>query len=90
MRPAFEVRLQPAAAEQLRALDSKVRRRVREKLLWLGDHAEEISHLPLHRDFSGLCKRRLGSYRIIYEMVVDRRILVVHRIGHRREVYDTD
>lgn len=90
MRRALEVRLQPAAAEQLRALDPKVRRRIREKLLWLGDHAEEIDHLPLHRDLAGLCKRRVGSYRIIYEVVMDDRVIVVHRIGHRRDIYDVD
>lgn len=90
MRRAFEVRLQPEAADQLQALDPKVRRQVREKLLWLGDHAEEIRHLPLHRELSGLCKRRVGNYRIVYQVVMDDRILIVHRIGHRKDVYDVD
>lgn len=90
MRRAFEVRVQPEAAEQLQALDPRVRRQVREKLSWLGDLAEEIRHLPLHRDLAGLCKRRVGSYRIVYQVVRDDRILVIHRIGHRRDVYNVD
>lgn len=90
MRRAFAVRLQPEAADQLRALDPKVRRQVREKLFWLGDHAEEIHHLPLSRDLSGFCKRRVGNYRIVYQVVMDGRVLVVHRIGHRKDVYDVD
>jgi len=90
MGQAFGVRLQAEAAEQLRALDSKVRRQIRSKLVWLGDHAEELRHLPLHRDLAGLYKRRVGSYRIIYQVLRDDRVLVVHRIGHRRDVYDID
>ncbi len=30
----------------------------------------------------------VGSYRIVYEIVVEKRIVVIHAIGHRREVYD--
>jgi len=90
MRPSFEVRLQPAAAEQLQVLDPEVRRRVRDKLVWLAEHAEAINHIPLRRDLAGLWKRRVGSYRIIYQVVRTGRILVVHKIGHRRDVYDLD
>lgn len=90
MRSAFEVRLQPGAAEQLQTLDPKLRRQVRSKLVWLGTHAEEIRHLPLHRELAGLYKRRVGDYRIVYQVLVDDRILVVYRIGHRRDVYDVD
>lgn len=88
--PPFEVRLQPEAQGQFRTLDAEVRRRVREKMRWLAEHAEEIGHLPLQGDLAGLYKRRIGSYRIIYELVVERRILVVHAVGHRRDVYDMD
>jgi len=59
-------------------------------MTWLADHAEAIRHLPLQGDLAGLYKRRVGSYRIVYEIVVERRILVIHAVGHRRDVYDID
>lgn len=90
MGQVFDVRLQTGAAEQLQALDPKVRRQVRKKLLWLGEHAEEIRHLPLHRELAGLYKRRVGDYRIVYQVLMDDRLLVIHRIGHRRDVYEMD
>ena len=86
--PPFEVRLQPEALDQFRALDAEVRRRVREKMTWLAENAGEIRHLPLQRDLAGLHKRRIGSYRILYGLVVERRIVVIHAIGHRRDVYE--
>ena len=86
--PPFELRFQPVAAEQYRNLDVEVRRRIREKLLWLADHAEAIRHLPLSGDLAGLCKRRVGSYRILYQVVSEKRVMVIHAIGHRREIYD--
>jgi len=87
MSPSFALHLQPLAAEQYRDLDTEVRRRIREKLLWLADHAEAIRHLPLRRDLAGMYKRRVGDYRILYQVVSAERAIVVHAIGHRREIY---
>lgn len=78
----------PEAREQLQGLDSTVGGRIWDKLHWLGANAEQVRHLPLSRDLSGMYKRRIGDYRVIYEIVRARRVLVVHRIGHRRDVYE--
>lgn len=85
--PSFEVRVQPEALEQLQALDAAIGARVRNKIAWLGEHAELVRHRPLSANFAGLFKLRIGDYRVIYELVSERRILVVHRVGHRREIY---
>lgn len=84
----FEVRLLPETIEQLQALDPSIARRIWEKLEWIGEHADQIRHLPLSSDLAGLYKRRVGDYRIIYEVILERRILLVHRVGHRRDVYE--
>ena len=41
----------------------------------------------LKGDMSGLWRFRAGDYRIICDVQGDDKIIVVHRIGHRREVY---
>jgi mRNA interferase RelE/StbE len=84
---AFEVRAMSGVDRQLADLDSAVAERVRGKILWMAAHAADIRHLPLSADLGGLCKRRVGDYRIIYQVLVDRRILLIHRVGHRREIY---
>ncbi len=41
----------------------------------------------LKGEFSGLRRLRVGQYRIVYEVSEGELIVLVIRIGHRREVY---
>lgn len=41
----------------------------------------------LKGELSGLRRVRVGSYRVVYEVVEDRLTILVVRIGHRRDVY---
>jgi len=43
---------------------------------------------PLRRSLSGLFKLRVGDYRIIYQVKENEVIVVVVKVGHRREVYE--
>ncbi len=83
----FEVTLQEAAAEDLEALDPEVRRRILVKLNWLAASAEQTRHDSLGADLAGLSKRRVGDYRVIYQLLPRERRIIVHRISHRRSAY---
>ena len=41
----------------------------------------------LKGEFSGLRRIRIGSYRVVYEVQDQKLVVLVVRIGHRREVY---
>ena len=41
----------------------------------------------LKGDLTGLRRIRIGQYRIIYEIQKDELIILVVRIGHRKEIY---
>jgi mRNA-degrading endonuclease RelE of RelBE toxin-antitoxin system len=41
---------------------------------------------PLHGDLAGLFKLREGDYRIIYQPLQRERLIVIHEIGHRRDI----
>ena len=41
----------------------------------------------LKGDLTGLRRIRVGQYRIIYEIQKDELIILVVRIGHRKEIY---
>ncbi|MCP5245294.1 MAG: type II toxin-antitoxin system RelE/ParE family toxin [Burkholderiales bacterium] len=41
----------------------------------------------LKGEFSGLRRIRIGSYRVVYEVQNRKLIVLVIRIGHRREIY---
>ncbi|MEK6746754.1 MAG: type II toxin-antitoxin system RelE/ParE family toxin [Pseudomonadota bacterium] len=42
---------------------------------------------PLTGNLSGLYRYRIGDYRIIYQIFKNELIVVVVRVGHRRDVY---
>jgi mRNA interferase RelE/StbE len=68
-------------------MDPSVARRIADRIRWLAEHCEEITPEPLHGDLAGLFKSREGDYRIIYEPIRRERLIIVHAIGHRKEIY---
>lgn len=42
---------------------------------------------PLQGKFKGLHRIRSANYRIVYQIIDDRLIVLVVRVSHRREVY---
>lgn len=42
----------------------------------------------LRRNLRGLKKLRVGDYRVIFEVKKEEVIVIVIKIGHRKEVYD--
>ena len=86
---AWAVEFDPAAAKELRKLDRLVARRIvaflRERLAVLDD-PRSIGEALRGDSLGEYWKYRLGDHRVIAR-IVDRRVLiVVVRIGHRREV----
>lgn len=37
--------------------------------------------------YKGLHRYRYGDYRILYEIDTDERLIIINRIGHRKEIY---
>lgn len=38
-------------------------------------------------DLAGFYKLRVGDYRVIYEILHEEQMIVIHEVGHRREIY---
>jgi mRNA interferase RelE/StbE len=56
------------------------------------DAIDELKSNPsaggvLKGEFSGLRRIRVGNYRVVYEVQDSKLVVLVIRIGHRREVY---
>ncbi|MBP7686365.1 MAG: type II toxin-antitoxin system RelE/ParE family toxin [Thermoflexales bacterium] len=84
---AYRVRVLDAAVDDLSRLDKLVGRRIVTRLNWLAANLASLRPEALTGDLTGLYKFRVGDYRILYELLEDERTIVVHQIGHRREVY---
>lgn len=71
----------------LLSLDKKVGQKVLDKLKWLTQNINDITLLPLKGKLSGLYKLRVGEWRIVYEINHNDKVITVHKIGHRKEIY---
>ena len=83
----YRISLAPAAARQLRKFEPPVRRRIQAVLELLASEPRPRSATQLVGG-SGEWRVRTGDYRIIYEIHDDQLLLLVLRMGHRREVYE--
>lgn len=70
------------------ALDKPTAQRVLDKLKWLVGNIDDINHLALKGNLAGLYKLRIGDWRVLYEIDAGQKVLTVHRIGHRKTVYN--
>jgi mRNA interferase RelE/StbE len=87
---AWRVEFDAAAAKELRKLDPPVARRIvaflRERVAVLAD-VRSIGEALRGDTLGEFWKYRLGDCRLIVRIVDDRLVVIVLRIGHRKEVY---
>jgi mRNA interferase RelE/StbE len=79
------------AANDLAAIDKTVARRIADKIDSFCAVADPLRFAkPLKGALAGTYRFRIGDYRVIFELDRHGRltILLVLRIGHRREIYD--
>ena len=83
----YGVLLAPAAVRQLRKLDPPGRRRVQAAI----DLLAENPRPPGARQIvggGGEWRVRTGDFRIIYDIRDEELLVLVVKVGHRRDVYD--
>jgi len=85
---SFLVRIAPAAERQLRKFDPPVRRRIQAAIDLLAQDPRPPKAIQLVGG-AGEWRVGTGDYRIIYEIHDDELIVLVLRLGHRREVYES-
>jgi mRNA-degrading endonuclease RelE of RelBE toxin-antitoxin system len=83
----YEVEITPEGLRHLQDLPEKVRAAALESILGpIADNPQRLGK-PLLGELEGLRSARRGDYRIIYEILEEERVVVIHRVQHRRDVY---
>ena len=85
-RGPYRVELKPSAERALTALQRRDRIRVARKIDALATDPRPPGVEKL-KGAEDLWRVRTGDYRIIYAILDDALVILVIRIGHRREVY---
>jgi mRNA interferase RelE/StbE len=86
----YQIETGAKAEAQLAKLDSAIGASVERKILWLSQNAAAMLHrrlVGMPDDLAGLCKLRVGDYRILYWIYHDKKLVRLYRIQHRSEVY---
>jgi mRNA interferase RelE/StbE len=83
----YHARILSAASRELERLDKSTARRIADRIIWLAENFEDIKPEPLKGDLAGFCKLRVGDYRVVYEIIRDENLIVIHQIGHRSDIY---
>ena len=83
----YQIRIQDSAVRELERLDKMVARRLVRRIRWLAANIEDVKPVALSGDLAGFYKLRVGDYRVVYEILHSEQVIVVHLIGHRREIY---
>ncbi|HUO85399.1 MAG TPA: type II toxin-antitoxin system RelE/ParE family toxin [Thermoanaerobaculia bacterium] len=82
---SYSLRIKESAAKALKKIPKDDRTRLIDAIDRLRD--EPAAGGALKGEFSGLRRLRIGSYRIVYEVVAAEMVILVVRIGHRKDVY---
>ena len=81
----YSLQIKKSAAKALQKIEKDDRIRLIENIDRLRN--EPNAGGVLKGEFAGLRRLRVGNYRIIYEVIDERLVILVIRIGHRRDVY---
>lgn len=83
----YQARITPEAVRNMGRLPDKVRHAAMAAITGpMTEHPRRLEN-PLVGEFEGLWSARRGDYRIIYTISEDDKMVVIHRIQHRRDVY---
>lgn len=83
----YKINFSPQGEKSLQLLDRETGQRLLDKLKWLAENINVINPLPLHGSLSGFYKLTVGDYRVIYELNHSKKVITVHKIGHRCDIY---
>ena len=81
----YSIEFVPSARKALRKLPLPIRKRIQVAIDELAENPFPPGVKKLHGE--GGYRIRVGDYRVIYDVEHGRLIVLVIRIGHRREVY---
>lgn len=82
---SYRIVIKKSAAKEIERLEKKDRIRIIEKIIGLADDP----HPSGSKKLSGQEKYRIrqGNYRILYQVIDQKLVINVVKVGHRRDIY---
>ena len=86
----YQIILLPPAEQSLKSFDPDTGERLSARIEWLRTNADRMIHHHLSGlpdDLKGLCRLRMGDYRIIYWVYHSTKTIKIYEIEHRSKDY---
>lgn len=83
----YLVEYTPAAARQIRKLNKTIQTRLKSKIAMLSENPRPHGSKKL-KSFEKSYRIRVGDYRVIYDIHDDVLLVLIMKVGPRRDVYD--
>lgn len=85
---AYKVVYLDQVEEDLKKLDPSTIKKILTRIeTYLAQDPRELGK-PLRGDFQGYWRYRWGDYRVIYKIAEREILILVLRIGHRKDIYE--
>ena len=82
----YTIQFTPHAQRDFATLERGAQQRLRRRIDHLAEDPFPAGARKLHAE-EPFYRIRVGDYRVIYEVGTDQLVVIVVKIGHRREVY---
>lgn len=85
----YAIEFLPSAKKELSGLDRVIQKQLKEKIILLAiDPAQLKNNIKaLKGEYSGKFRLRVRDYRVIFRIEEEKVLIMIIRIGHRKEVY---
>ena len=83
---AYTIKFRPAVEKNLRTLPRRELLRIKRKIEALAENLPDPATTKM-KGGNNFHKIRAGDYRIIYEIHEDALVILVVKIGHRKDIY---
>lgn len=82
----YSVEFRPAVLKSMKQLPKKELIRIKKKIDGLAENLPDPATTKM-KGINPFHRVRIGNYRIVYQTIEDRLVILVVRIGHRKDVY---
>lgn len=83
---AYRIEFTPRAERDFKALDVSIRGRIKQRIDSLAENPYPSGIKKIEGE-DALYRLRVGDYRILYQVKGEILLVLIVRIGHRREIY---
>ena len=84
---SYEIQWKHSAEKDLRGIARHLIPRILETIDSLSDDPFPPQHRKLYGSESSYCIRiRIGDYRVIYQVDVEKKIIVIYHVRHRKDI----